>query len=63
MAICRVLFLRLFPEYAFISGVTALGIISIGAGFVPDKITLIVLRALCGIGASRTSSDPFVRTR
>ncbi|KAF7796427.1 hypothetical protein EIP86_007604 [Pleurotus ostreatoroseus] len=37
------------PKYAFIFGVSALGCISIGGGFVKDKITLIVLRALSGI--------------
>lgn len=38
-------------EYAFIFGVAGLGCISIGAGFVKEKIILIVLRALTGIGA------------
>ncbi|KAJ3528558.1 hypothetical protein NM688_g7983 [Phlebia brevispora] len=42
------------PKYAFIFGVSVLGCICIGAGFVPDKITLIVLRALSGIAASMT---------
>lgn len=37
-------------EYAFISGAAILGILSIGAGFVTDKISLIVIRALSGIG-------------
>ncbi|THG96869.1 hypothetical protein EW026_g5038 [Hermanssonia centrifuga] len=37
------------PKTAFIVGVSGLGCISIGAGFVQDKITLIVLRALSGI--------------
>ena len=40
------------PEYAFIAGVSILGFVSIGAGFVRQKIVLIVLRALCGIGTS-----------
>lgn len=42
------------PKYAFIAGVVGLGIISVGAGFVKDKILLIVLRAMCGIAASMT---------
>ncbi|KAI0070062.1 MFS general substrate transporter, partial [Panus rudis PR-1116 ss-1] len=42
------------PKYAFIFGITALGGISIGAGFVREKITLIVLRALSGIAAALT---------
>lgn len=39
-------------EVAFVSGVFFLGAISIGAGFVNDDITFIVLRALMGIGMS-----------
>lgn len=42
------------PKYAFTFGAVMLGCISIGAGFVGDKITLIVLRALSGIAASLT---------
>ncbi|GJE93570.1 MFS general substrate transporter [Phanerochaete sordida] len=42
------------PKYAFAVGAVLLGCISIGAGFVRDKITLIVLRALSGIAASLT---------
>ncbi|KAI9059413.1 MFS general substrate transporter [Trametes sanguinea] len=42
------------PKYAFIGGVSVLGILSIGAGFVNSKIPLIVLRALSGIAASMT---------
>ncbi|EKM51218.1 uncharacterized protein PHACADRAFT_263243 [Phanerochaete carnosa HHB-10118-sp] len=42
------------PKHAFVSGVVMLGCISIGAGFVGDKIVLIVLRALSGIAASLT---------
>lgn len=38
-------------EHTFICGVFSLGILSIGAGFVKDKIALIVIRALSGIGA------------
>ncbi|OBZ72813.1 putative MFS-type transporter EfpA [Grifola frondosa] len=41
-------------ELAFIFGVAVLGFISVGAGFVNDKVTLIVLRALSGIAASMT---------
>lgn len=39
-------------EAAFITGVTLLGIVSLGAGFSSDKVVLIVLRALTGIGMS-----------
>ncbi|KAF9815241.1 hypothetical protein IEO21_04688 [Rhodonia placenta] len=42
------------PKVAFIGGVAALGIISIGAGFAKDKIAIIVLRALSGIAAAMT---------
>ncbi|KAI0791391.1 major facilitator superfamily domain-containing protein [Abortiporus biennis] len=42
------------PKYAFIVGVAVLGIFSIAAGFVHDKISLIVLRALSGIFVSLT---------
>ncbi|KAI0366484.1 MFS general substrate transporter [Pilatotrama ljubarskyi] len=42
------------PKFAFIGGVAVLGILSIGAGFVTNKIPLIVLRALMGIAASMT---------
>ena len=37
-------------EPAFILGVFALGMFSLGAGLVKDKIGLIVIRAFCGIG-------------
>ncbi|KAL4244770.1 MFS transporter superfamily protein [Abortiporus biennis] len=42
------------PKYAFVVGAFILGCFSIGAGFSPDKITLIVLRALSGVCASLT---------
>ncbi|CCM01857.1 uncharacterized protein FIBRA_03928 [Fibroporia radiculosa] len=42
------------PKVAFTGGVAALGVLSIGAGFVNDKIALIVLRALSGIAAAMT---------
>ncbi|KAI0654324.1 MFS general substrate transporter [Cubamyces menziesii] len=42
------------PKFAFIGGVSVLGILSVGAGFVTSKIPLIVLRALSGIAASMT---------
>ncbi|KAI0073355.1 MFS general substrate transporter [Panus rudis PR-1116 ss-1] len=42
------------PKHAFISGAAGLGAISVGAGFVHDKIAIIVLRALSGIAASLT---------
>ena len=47
--VCKAV-LTLRSEYAFVIGVTLLGFISIGGGFVRDKIILIVLRALSGIG-------------
>jgi len=34
----------------FVGGVTALGLLSLGAGFVNNKLVLIVLRSLSGIG-------------
>ena len=37
-------------ETAFIGGVSAIGVLSLCAGFVSDKIPLIILRALSGIG-------------
>ena len=40
----------LTSEWAFITGISAFGIFSIGAGFVKNKIPFIVLRALTGIG-------------
>ena len=40
------------PKYAFVLGSFALSMISLGTGFVNDKIVLIVLRALGGIGKS-----------
>lgn len=46
--------IHLFSEFAFIGGVSGLGVLSIGAGFVTSKIPLIILRALCGIAASMT---------
>ena len=42
----------LTSEWAFITGISAFGIFSIGAGFVKNKIPFIVLRALTGIGTS-----------
>ncbi|EGN97457.1 hypothetical protein SERLA73DRAFT_110686 [Serpula lacrymans var. lacrymans S7.3] len=42
------------PKTAFISGVSGLGVISVGAGFVDDKIIIIILRALCGIASAMT---------
>ncbi|KAI0631657.1 MFS general substrate transporter [Trametes polyzona] len=42
------------PKIAFIGGITVLGLLSLGAGFVTSKIPLIVLRALAGIAASMT---------
>ncbi|KAI0065064.1 MFS general substrate transporter [Artomyces pyxidatus] len=42
------------PKWAFIGGIFALAVISLGAGFLNEKIPLIVLRALCGIAGSMT---------
>ncbi|KAI6122316.1 major facilitator superfamily domain-containing protein [Pisolithus croceorrhizus] len=39
------------PKFTFIGGVSTLGLISLGAGFVNSKIVLIVLRALSGIAS------------
>ncbi|KAH0835604.1 major facilitator superfamily domain-containing protein [Lanmaoa asiatica] len=40
------------PKNAFITGVASLGILSIGAGFVDNKIAIIVFRALMGIASA-----------
>ncbi|KAH7905376.1 major facilitator superfamily domain-containing protein [Hygrophoropsis aurantiaca] len=42
------------PKTAFIGGVSALGLISLGAGFVQDKIVILTLRALMGIASALT---------
>ncbi|GBE80918.1 major facilitator superfamily domain-containing protein [Sparassis latifolia] len=42
------------PKPAFVLGVSCLGLLSLGTGFVKDKIGLIILRALCGICAAMT---------
>ncbi|KAG8684142.1 hypothetical protein FRC11_012555 [Ceratobasidium sp. 423] len=42
------------PKPVFILGVAFFGFISLGGGFINDKIPLLVLRALQGIGASLT---------
>ncbi|KAG8697008.1 hypothetical protein FRC08_006787 [Ceratobasidium sp. 394] len=42
------------PKPAFIVGTTFFGAVSLAGGFVNDRIVLIVLRALQGIGASST---------
>ncbi|KAF9242847.1 major facilitator superfamily domain-containing protein [Melanogaster broomeanus] len=39
---------------AFLGGVSALGLLSVGAGFVNHKITIIILRALIGISSAMT---------
>jgi MFS family permease len=41
-------------ERAFVIGLTALGLLSLGAGFLNAQIPLIVLRALAGIAAAQT---------
>ncbi|KIK78922.1 hypothetical protein PAXRUDRAFT_162679, partial [Paxillus rubicundulus Ve08.2h10] len=42
------------PKGAFIGGVFALGLLSVAAGFVNDKIPIIILRALTGIASAMT---------
>ncbi|KAG8748423.1 hypothetical protein FRC10_005970 [Ceratobasidium sp. 414] len=42
------------PKPVFVVGTIFFGVISLGGGFVKDRIVLIVLRALQGIGASLT---------
>ncbi|KAH7884144.1 major facilitator superfamily domain-containing protein [Phlebopus sp. FC_14] len=42
------------PKIAFIGGLFAVGLISVGAGFVNNKIAIIVLRALIGIATAMT---------
>jgi hypothetical protein len=37
-------------EVVFITGLTGLGVISLGAGFISSKIPMIICRALIGIG-------------
>lgn len=37
-------------EKAFVTGLSFLGFLSVGAGFVNNKIAIIILRALMGIG-------------
>ncbi|KAF9242844.1 major facilitator superfamily domain-containing protein [Melanogaster broomeanus] len=46
---------RSYPsERVFVGGVSAFGLLSIGTGFVNDKITIIILRALLGIASAMT---------
>ncbi|KAG6333204.1 hypothetical protein ID866_5886 [Astraeus odoratus] len=49
------------PRFAFVGGVSGLGLISIGAGFVNSKVGLIVLRGLSGI--VRIYPDPAQQAR
>ncbi|KAG2131382.1 major facilitator superfamily domain-containing protein [Suillus clintonianus] len=42
------------PKTVFIGGVSGLGVTSLCAGFVDDKIPIIILRALAGIASSMT---------
>ncbi|KAF9221119.1 MFS general substrate transporter [Gyrodon lividus] len=42
------------PEKAFIGGVFALGLLSVGAGFLNDEIAIIIFRALTGIASAMT---------
>jgi MFS family permease len=51
--------LTCLAEIAFIAGVTLLGVFSIGGGFVGNKIALIVLRALSGLGESDSHIPPW----
>lgn len=41
---------EMLPELSFTTGMMVLGLLSLGAGFADNKIALIVLRALSGIG-------------
>ncbi|KAI9463830.1 major facilitator superfamily domain-containing protein [Boletus coccyginus] len=42
------------PKKVFVTGLSFLGILSVGAGFVNDKIAIIVFRALMGITSAMT---------
>ncbi|KAH7926177.1 MFS general substrate transporter [Leucogyrophana mollusca] len=42
------------PKYVFIGGLAAFGLMSLGSGFVDNKIAFLVLRALIGIAAALT---------
>ncbi|KAG0700177.1 major facilitator superfamily [Suillus ampliporus] len=42
------------PKTVFVGGVSSLGILSLCAGFVDDKIPILILRALTGIASSMT---------
>ncbi|KAF8839739.1 MFS general substrate transporter [Paxillus ammoniavirescens] len=42
------------PKKVFIGGISALGLLSVAAGFVNDKIPIIILRALIGIASAMT---------
>ncbi|KAI0667389.1 MFS general substrate transporter [Trametes maxima] len=42
------------PKFAFIGGLSVLGVLSIGSGFVKSKIPFLILRALTGIASSMT---------
>ncbi|KIJ09575.1 hypothetical protein PAXINDRAFT_17334 [Paxillus involutus ATCC 200175] len=42
------------PKKVFIGGVSTLGVLSVAAGFVNDKIPIIILRALIGIASAMT---------
>ncbi|EJD50836.1 MFS general substrate transporter [Auricularia subglabra TFB-10046 SS5] len=42
------------PKYAFIAGALVLGVFSVIGGVMPDKIALLVMRALSGIAAALT---------
>ncbi|KZO93085.1 MFS general substrate transporter [Calocera viscosa TUFC12733] len=42
------------PKWTFIAGLTILSVVSLVVGFVPNKIAIIVLRSVLGIGAALT---------
>lgn len=44
----------LSPKWVFLGGFLWLAVFSLGIGFTTDKVTMIVLRALSGIGAAAT---------
>jgi hypothetical protein len=47
-------------EKVFIGGISALGLLSVAAGFVNDKIPIIILRALIGIGKTEATEVEYL---
>jgi len=50
MPLYWVVLLNELTEIAFIGGMSSLGVISLFAGFIENKVLIIVVRALSGIG-------------